>query len=308
MLQALLLASLISAAPTGTPSKPSKGSGTYPVFDSTRAFRYLKEQCALGPRDPEGEGHRRAIPYFTAHFKGLGLAVAPQPFVHKDMATGKPIALTNFIVTVSGREPKRPPVIFCAHWDSRPRADQEASEMLSSRPILGANDGASGTAILMELGNLFKKAAPLQTVFLALFDGEDYGREGNIEEYFLGARWFAENLPAPNPQYVLLLDMVGDKDLHLPMEQNSLKQSPDITLGIWDRAHSLGLAAFERTPGPSVLDDHMPIQAKGIPAIDIIDFQYPAWHTQGDTPDKCSAHSLGVVGRLVADLAFRGLH
>ncbi|MDB5047826.1 MAG: Peptidase family [Fibrobacteres bacterium] len=316
MIQALILAaSLISAAPKTAPAdtsraapKPSlKANGADPVFDSTRAFRYLKEQCAMGPRDPEGEGHRRAIGYFTAHFNGLGLATVSQPFVHSDMATGKQVPLTNFIVTVPGRDPKRKPVLFCAHWDSRPRADQEASEMLSSRPILGANDGASGTAIVMELANLLQKKAPLQTVYLVLFDGEDYGREGSIDEYFLGARWFADNLPAPNLEYALLFDMVGDKDLHLPMEQNSMKQSPEITTKIWARAKSLGISQFESKLGPSVLDDHMPLQSKGVPAIDIIDFEYPAWHTQGDTPDKCSARSLGAVGRLAASLAFRGL-
>ena len=103
--------------------------------------------------------------------------------------------------------------------------------------------------------------------------------------------------------YALLFDMVGDKELKLPMEQNSVKQSPDLVRPIWARAKSLGLAAFEARPGPSVLDDHMPLQAKGIPAVDIIDFEYPPWHTLGDTPDKCSAHSLGVVGRLAASLA-----
>jgi glutaminyl-peptide cyclotransferase len=301
MLHALLLAAAV-AAPA-----PASPKGADPVFDSTRAYRYLKEQCALGPRQPESPGHERAIAYFTAHFKGLGLTPAMQTFVHTDMTDGHKVPLTNILVAVPGSDPKRKPVIFCAHWDTRPRADQEASEMLRHGPILGANDGASGAAILMELANLMKKKAPLQTTWLVLFDGEDYGAEGNIEEYFLGARHFADNLPAAHPEYLLLFDMVGDKDLRLPMEQNSLKQSPAIVQKIWARAQSLGLKAFEPRPGPSVLDDHMPIQSKGIPAIDIIDFEYPAWHTQGDTPDKCSAYSLGVVGRLAASLAFRGL-
>ncbi len=296
-----------SATAAAKPSAPAKSKGPDPVFDSTRAYRYLKEQCALGPRNPESEPHKRAIAYFTAYFQGLGLTIAAQPFVHADMADGHKVDLTNFIVTVPGTDAKRKPIVLCAHWDSRPRADQEASEMLSHSPILGANDGASGVAILMELANLFKKKAPLQTVYLVLFDGEDYGREGTIDEYFLGARYFAENLPAADLEYLLLFDMVGDKDLKLPMEQNSLKQSPVIVQKIWSRAQSMGLSEFQARPGPSVLDDHMPIQAKGVPAIDIIDFEYPAWHTQGDTPDKCSARSLGVVGRLAASLAFRGL-
>lgn len=307
MIPSLLLSLLLTATPNA-PSAPSpKSKAAESAFDSTRAYRYLKEQCAFGPRSPESEGHKRAIAYFTAHFKSLGQTPVLQTFTHKDMSDGHPVPLTNFIVPIPGTDPKLKPIVFCAHWDSRPRADQEASEMLRQSPILGANDGASGTAIVMELANQFKKKAPLQTVFLVLFDGEDYGREGNIEEYFLGARYFANNLPAANLEYVLLFDMVGDRDLQLPMEQNSLKQSPAIVQKIWARAQSLGLKAFQQLPGPSVLDDHMPIQSKGVPAIDIIDFQYPAWHTQGDTPDKCSAHSLGVVGRLAASLAYRGL-
>lgn len=291
-----------SAAPAGSIAK-----GREPAFDSTRAYRYLKEQCAFGPRNPESEGHKRALAYLIAHFKTLGLPVSQQPFLHTDMQDGHKVPLTNLIVKIPGSDPKRKPVAFSAHWDTRPRADQESSQMLTGVPIIGANDGASGTAIVMELANLMAKRKPLQTAYLVLFDGEDYGREGNIAEYFLGARHFAENLPDANLEYLLLFDMVGDKDLRLPMEQNSLKQSPDLVRKIWARAASLGLKAFEPRTGPAVLDDHMPIQAKGVPAVDIIDFEYPAWHTQGDTPDKCSAHSLGVVGRLAASLAFRGL-
>ena len=299
----LLPAVLFAAALAGAAPKSAE-----PAFDSTRAFKYLKEQCALGPRNPESAGHKKAIAYFLAHFKSLELAVKQQSFLHTDMQDGHKVPLTNLIVKIPGSDPKREPIVFCAHWDTRPRADQETSQMLINVPIIGANDGASGTAIVMEMANLLSKRKPLQTVYLVLFDGEDYGREGNIEEYFLGARHFAGNLPAADLEYVLLFDMVGDKDLRLPMEQNSLKQSPDLVRKIWARAASLGLKAFEARPGPSVLDDHMPIQAKGIPAIDIIDFEYPPWHTQGDTPDKCSAHSLGVVGRLAASLAFRGIH
>ena len=179
--------------------------------------------------------------------------------------------------------------------------------MLANQPITGANDGASGAAVLMELANGMKKKAPLQTVYLVLFDGEDYGKEGNIDEYFLGARWFADNLPVGNLEYALLFDMIGDRDLHIPLEQNSMKQSPALTAKIWGRARSLGISQFEARPGPAVLDDHMPLQNRGIPAVDLIDFDYPAWHTQGDTPDKCSAGSLGAVGRLAASLAYRGL-
>jgi glutaminyl-peptide cyclotransferase len=253
------------------------------------------------------EAHRKALAYFLAHFRALGLQATEQPFTHTDMASGAQVPMVNVIVAVPGREPGRKPIMLCAHWDSRPRADQEKSEMLASQPILGANDGASGIAVLMELANGMKAKAPAQTVYLALFDGEDYGKEGNLDEYFLGARYFADNPTVTGLDYALLLDMVGDRDLHLPIEQNSLKQSPGLVEKIWMRARELGIGQFEARPGPAVWDDHMPLQAKGIPAVDIIDFDYAPWHTLGDTPDKCSAGSLGAVGRLAASLAYRGL-
>lgn len=296
-----------AAAPKATTTKARASKSPEPAFDSTRAYRYLKEQCAFGPRVAESEAHRKALAYFLAHFRGLGFPATEQPFVHTDMANGAKVPMTNVIVTIAGREAGRKPIMLCAHWDSRPRADQEKSEMLASRPILGANDGASGIAVLMELANGMKAKPPLQTVYLALFDGEDYGKEGNLDEYFLGARFFAENPTVGGLQYALLLDMVGDKDLHLPIEQNSLKQSPGVVEKIWMRAKELGIPQFEARPGPAVWDDHMPLQAVGIPAVDIIDFDYAPWHTQADTPDKCSAGSLGAVGRLTASLAYRGL-
>lgn len=277
------------------------------AFDSARAYRYLKEQCAFGPRVAESDAHAKALAYFLAHFQGLGFRVEQQPFVHTDKHTGRKVPMVNLLVAIPGRDAKRKPVLFCAHWDSRPRADQEQSEMLAQQPISGANDGASGVAVLMELANGFKKKAPLPTVYLGLFDGEDYGREGDLDEYFLGARYFADNPPVTGLEYALLLDMVGDKDLHIPIEQNSMKQSPELVRRIWARAHALGIHQFEASPGPTVWDDHMPLQDKGIPAVDLIDFQYPAWHTLADTPDKCSAGSLGAVGRLVASLAHLGL-
>jgi glutaminyl-peptide cyclotransferase len=297
----------LSASTPAPGAAAAKAKGREPAFDSVRAYRYLKEQCAFGPRVAESAAHAEALAYFTAHFQGLGFRTETQPFIHTDLKSGRKIPLVNLLATIPGRDPKRKPVLFCAHWDSRPRADQEKSEMLALQPITGANDGASGVAVLMELANGLKKKAPLQTVYLALFDGEDYGEEGSLDEYFLGARQFADYPPVTGLEYALLLDMVGDKDLHIPIEQNSMKQSPDLVRRIWARAHALGLAQFEARPGPAVWDDHMPLQEKGIPAVDLIDFQYPHWHTLADTPDKCSAGSLGAVGRLVASLANLGL-
>lgn len=296
-----------SPAPKPPAARPSAAAPA-PPFDSLRAYRYLKEQCDLGPRNPGSEGHKRAIAYFLKHFRGLGIPVETQSFTHTDLADPSiKLALTNIIATVKGRDAKSPGIILCAHWDTRPRADQDPSPMLQDRPILGANDGASGVAVLLELANGFKRLPPARTVRIVLFDGEDYGKSGSLDEYFLGARHFAESIPTPRPAYAVLLDMVGDRDLALPMERNSLDHNPDLVRKIWERARSLNLEAFRMEPGPVVFDDHVPLLAKGLPAVDIIDFTYPPWHTMGDTPDKCSAHSLGVVGRLVSSLAYRPL-
>lgn len=303
MLTALILAGF---AATAAPEKP-RTAAIPPPFDSVRAFRYLKEQCDLGPRNPGSEGHQRAIAYFDKHFSSLGFPVEKQAFVHRDHSDGREVRLTNILVTVKGRDAKAPGMIFCAHWDTRPRADMDPDPRAASRAIIGANDGASGVAVLMELANSFRNRPPPQTVHIVLFDGEDYGKSGSLDEYFLGARHYAERLPVPRPAYAILLDMVGDKDLSIPMERNSLAQAPDLVKKVWDRARILGLDAFKPVPGSVVYDDHIPLLAKGLPAIDIIDFEYPPWHTQGDTPDKCSAHSLGVVGRLVASLAWQPL-
>jgi glutaminyl-peptide cyclotransferase len=290
----------LAGAKSHLPPSPS-------VFDSSRSYRYLQEQCALGPRHPGSEGHYRSLKYLGDHFRKLGLPVQSQKFVHVDISNGRKLDMTNLIVTIKGRDAKRKSLILCAHWDTRPRADQEPDPGLRERPILGANDGASGVAVLMELAHHLKSYAPPQTIYLVLFDGEDYGKQGSLEEYFLGAKHFAANLPGKHIEYALLLDMVGDKNLGFFYEPNSLAQSRALVEKIWARAQSLGLTAFHPSVGPTVFDDHIPLQAKGIPAVDIIDFDYPPWHTLGDTPDKCSAYSLGVVGRLVTSLAFQGL-
>jgi hypothetical protein len=314
LLAASILASALHAAPARSVPVPVHGDGKasspavpVPAFDSTRAYRYLKEQCALGPRNPGSEGHKRAIAYFREHFRSLGIPAALQDFTHRDHADGRILQMTNILATVKGKDPRHPGIVLCAHWDTRPRADMESDPRHMERPIIGANDGASGVAVLMEVANLLKQRQPAVTVHIVLFDGEDYGKSGSLDEYFLGARHFSTNLPSPRPEYAILLDMVGDRDLALPMERNSLARAPDLVRKVWSRAKSLGLSEFQGSPGEVVYDDHIPLLDQGLPAIDIIDFTYPYWHTMADTPDKCSARSLGVVGRLMASIVYKPL-
>ena len=162
MLTALFLAGI---ALTAAPEKP-RAAATATPFDSVRAYRYLKEQCDLGPRNPGSEGHQRAILYFEKHFTSLGFPVKKQAFVHRDLADGHEVRLTNILVTVKGRDAKAPGMVLCAHWDTRPRADMDPDPRAASRAIIGANDGASGVAVLMELANALKRRQPARTVQL----------------------------------------------------------------------------------------------------------------------------------------------
>jgi Zn-dependent M28 family amino/carboxypeptidase len=149
--------------------------------------------------------------------------------------------------------------------------------------------------VLLELARALKSAPPQQKVTIVLFDGEDYGRE--TQDMLLGSRHFAEHYQCPRPDWAVLLDMVGDRDLRLPQEGYSRRRAPAVVDRIWGAAQRAGCAAFVCEVGTSILDDHIPLLSRGIPCIDIIDFEYPYWHTAADTPDKCAPASLGEVGR-----------
>jgi len=185
-----------------------------------------------------------------------------------------------------------PYLLLGAHYDSRLLADQDADPALRVQPVPGANDGASGVAILMALGSALPVDAP-GTIELVFFDGED---NGNIPtwDWLLGSRAFVEHLQQA-PDAAIILDMVGDRDLNLYQEKNS---TPWLVNSIWQQAKNLGLGdVFIPHLKYAMLDDHTPFLQAGIPAVDIIDFDYPAWHTTGDTLDKVSQESLFAVGQ-----------
>lgn len=189
--------------------------------------------------------------------------------------------------------------VLVAHWDTRPSAEEDLDPRNHDKPIPGANDGASGVAVLLELARVLK-AHPVDKhlgIRIVLVDGEDLGP--GLDEMLLGAAAYAKT-PAPRGDYGILLDMIGDKDLQVPMEPNSLAKAPAITKALYAHAQTVGLAStFPSTLGPEIIDDHFPLNDGGLPTVDLIDFTYPDWHTLQDTPDKCSAESLGKVGRLL---------
>ena len=271
------------------------------VFEAQRAFEILKKQCEFGPRPPGSPAHRETQNYLFAELKKYANIVVLQP--HQYTADGVTLQLNNILAEFG--PPSGETLLLAAHWDTRPFADRDPKPENQDKPILGANDGASGVAVLLEIARVLKQQLPPRRIIIVLFDGEDYGR--SVEDMFIGSRFFAQNLGKWKPDYGILLDMVGDKDLSIPIERYSWNANREFTELIWRRAAALGLAPFQQRVGAAILDDHVPLIKAGIPMVDIIDFTYPYWHTVEDTVDKCSPKSLEVVATLVISIIYDGL-
>lgn len=274
-----------------------------PEFSGARAFELLELQCDFGPRAPGSEGARLALEFFESHLRERADRVRLHRFEFADpYESGVVYSMVNVMASFRPQERRR--VALAAHWDTRPRADQEPDPERAEQPILGANDGASGVAVLLTLAEILAQQPPPIGVDLLLFDGEDFGQEGDAANYLVGSRRFVRDHPQYRPEALILLDMVGDADLSIPMEQYSLDRSPELTHLVFERAMALALPAFDPRPGRPVLDDHIPFLQAGIPAVDLIDLDYPAWHTLGDIPAACSAESLEQVGRLLVAILY----
>jgi Zn-dependent M28 family amino/carboxypeptidase len=275
-----------------------------PAFDGKQAFSDLEKQVQYGPRVPNTKGHRGCKEWLVATLKPLASDVSLQE-VKRNLG-GETLVMANVIARWKGQRSSGG-VLLCAHWDTRPTADYDPDPIKRRQPILGANDGASGVAVLLELARSFKAAPPPVPVMLVLFDGEDYGP--GIDRMFLGSRAFAANLPADVPRKGILLDMIGDKNLRIPREDNSARAARQVLDEVYAIAARQGSSAyFPPGPGPSIEDDHVQLHQKGLQVIDLIDFEYGPghswWHTSQDTPDKCSPQSLKVVGDVVAEWVY----
>jgi hypothetical protein len=286
------------------PSKPVD----IPVFDGTTAYNFLTAQTDFGPRNPGSEGHLNCLNYLQSEFDKYADSVTIQPFTVSGYG-GEVLKLTNVLASFNPHAAKR--VLLIAHWDTRPRSDQDKNPKNKDKPILGANDGASGVAVLLEIARNAKLSPPPIGLDLLCVDGEDYGKEGDLNYYLLGAKYFTKNMPPGySPIFGILLDMIGDKELSIKKERYSLQDAPDIVNLVWSTANELGYGQFSDDLQGWVTDDHLPFDDAGIKTIDLIDFEYPDasnrfWHTQEDTPDKCSAESLEAVGRVITTVIYR---
>lgn len=274
-----------------------------PDFNDLAAFELLKQQCAFGPRNPGSEGYTNCRQFLIDELSAYADTVFLQPFTYTDLREGNSYDLTNIIAQFNPDYEKQ--ILLGAHWDTRPWAERDPSPERRNQPILGANDGASGVAVLLELGRIIALQQPAVGITIVLFDGEDLGVTGTNDSYARGSLYFAENLPVEKPDYAIVLDMIGDADLEIPIERNSYKYNRELVTSLWSAAATLNLDAFKNWLGFEIFDDHVPLwEAAGIPAIDLIDIQYPNryanyWHTHSDVPANCSAESLGQVGTLL---------
>ena len=279
-----------------------------PDFDEDHAFEYLVAQCDFGPRNPGSEGYYACLDFIINELDQTADDIILQDFRYQEQRYRKRYDLQNIIARFNPDASFQ--TIISAHWDTRPWADQEDNRRDRNQPIIGANDGASGVAVLLELAKIMGETPPPIGVNLVFFDGEDLGVPGENETYCQGSRYFAKNLPIPRPDEAINLDMIGDKQLHLPVEKYSLEYNPNLVRYLWGRADDMGLDAFDITPQYAIYDDHVPLhEIAGIPAIDLIDFKYPNpyanfWHTMNDVPENCSAESLEQVGKLMVDYIY----
>ena len=276
-----------------------------PHFSAENAHALLRAQVAFGPRVANTRGHAAQLAWMLEHLEARAETVFVQAFTHA-ASSGDTLRMSNVLARFRPDDPRR--LLIVAHWDTRPTADMD--ENWPDMPIDGANDGASGTAVLLELADVLSRHSPPVGVDLLLVDGEDHGP--GERDMYLGAKHFAANQPPGYPPlYGIVVDMVADRNPVFPMEGNSLDHAPAVVDRVWAAAEAVGLAhLFPRRAGGHVTDDHVPLNRGGIPTILIIDFDYGPdnafWHTHQDVVENTSAVGLGAVGRVLTALIFAG--
>ena len=284
-----------------------------PEFSADSAYGFIEQQVSFGPRNPGSEGHRKAKKYFLQKLRSYAgsQSVYPQEFTATSYE-GDTLALTNIIAAFNTQSSDR--IMLCAHWDTRPRADKDTTD--TDKAILGADDGGSGVGVLLELARIFKNNPPPIGVDIVLFDGEDYGREGDLDKYFLGSRYWAQNPPVKgySPRFGILLDMVGGQNAQFPKEGNSMLFAPALVNELWAIAEEKGYGdTFLDKEGNAISDDHVVInKILGIPTIDIIrhntnqsSSQFaPYWHTHRDNMSIISEETLNGVGNVMTELIY----
>lgn len=292
------LAAALAACSAGGDARPVAARTTASEFNADSAMSYVRQQLAFGPRIPGTAGWRKTGDWMAARLKATADVVTEQTWTHT-LASGRSLPMRNILARFNPGASRR--VLYVTHWDTRPVADDDSDPANRTKPMPGANDGASGVALLMAVADALKKVPPTMGVDLLFVDGEDYGTFGPPDvDVLIGSTYFASHLPSPayKAEFGVLWDMIGDADLNIPQEMYSVQREPAVVQRVWSAAKALGydryfLANVRSYP---ITDDHYPLLQAGLPVIDVIDIDYDAHHTVHDTIDRVSRQSLQVVG------------
>ena len=271
-------------------------------FNASRAMDYVRTQMDFGPRVPGTEGHRRTGDWIVEQMRLRSDTVIEQRFSHVT-ANGDTLPMRNILARIKPAATQR--VLYVAHWDTRPVSDKASNPADRALPVPGANDGASGVAVLMAVADVLKMTPPTWGVDLLFVDGEDYGDFSAGRDVLIGSKYFAQHLPAPDyrPLFGVVWDMIGDTSLGIYQEGYSVRRAPEIVSRVWQTAADLGYSGyFVPRVGESITDDHLPLLDAGLRVIDVIDIAFGAHHTPFDTIDKVSERSLQIVGDVAVKL------
>jgi glutaminyl-peptide cyclotransferase len=322
ILSVILAANLLLACDKKTSSEQTTEQSipmaTAPTFNADSAYNFVEKQVAFGPRVPNTKAHEQAGDYLVAMLQKYGFTVTEQKFVATTY-DGKKLNARNIIGSYQPQAAKR--IMLASHWDSRPFADEDSTR--KTQPVPGANDGASGVGVLLEIARVLHEAkSPLSLgVDIAFFDAEDWGKsglttDGNFAGFCLGSRYWAENRHMPNytAYFGILLDMVGAPNATFPKEGYSTKNAGEVVRTVWNTASQLGYSTyFIDQQGPAITDDHVPVnEVAKFPMIDIIHTRvndlsrtfFDDWHTTEDDMDNIDPKTLKAVGQTVLQVLY----
>lgn len=307
-----------AATAQSAPAPAEQTAAEASAFDADSAMAFLRAQVDAGPRVPGSEAHAATARYLASTLRSLGADTVIEQRVEATAWNGDRLPLVNILARFAP-ESTAQRLLLVAHWDSRPWADAETDPALARKPIDGANDGASGVAVLLEIARLLGSKPAECPVDILLTDGEDYGApEGESADensWCLGTQAWVKAMPydfSTLPRYAVLLDMVGGRGARFHREVVSDYLAPDIVDALWSRAARLGLAdRFVNERGGTVVDDHLYLNRAGIPAVDIIENRHPetlsfnpTWHTHDDTADNIDPSTLKAVGTLIESIVY----
>ncbi len=325
-LAALLLCSACGNTKKSTSESVAKAEPAGPAFNADSAFLFCQQQCDFGPRTMNSEAHERCAQWMADKFESYGMAVTLQKADLRGY-DGTVLKSTNIIAQYKKERPDR--ILLCAHWDSRPWADNDPDPQNHRKPVMAANDGASGVAVMLEIARLLGTVETADSTALALgvdfvcFDAEDWGTPqwaessgDDTDTWALGAQHWASSQQTAEvkARYGILLDMVGGEGARFYQEQVSMAFAPDVVRKVWAAAQTVGFGSyFPKEEGGGITDDHLPVnRVAGIPCIDIIAYYPdceassfgPTWHTVNDDMTHIDRNTLLAVGQTVVQVLF----